>query len=87
MGDLEITDAAMAADLRFGDLVAFTDIDSSVTRYYQPGFVSIGIVSHGPGHAPGHGVGVTILATARSEHLSPKIGNGALASSLIAWST
>lgn len=87
VGDLEITDVAMSAALRFGDLVAFTDIDSSVTRYYQPGFVSIGIVSHGPGHAPGHGVGVTILASGRTEDLSPKIGNGALASKLIAWST
>lgn len=87
VGDLEITDAAMAAELRFGDLVAFTDIDSAVTRYYQPGFVSIGLVSHGPGHAPGHGVGVTILATARTEYLSPKIGNGDLADRLVAWST
>lgn len=87
VGDLEITDDSAADGLRFGDLVAFTDIDSAVTRYYQPGFVSIGLVSHGPGHAPGHGVGVTILLTATVEHLRPVMGEGALAGPLIGWST
>ncbi len=87
VGDLEITDHALAAGLRFGDLVAFTDIDSAVTRYYQPGMVSIGLVSHGPGHAPGHGVGVTILLTARAEHLHPVIGQAGMANVLIGWST
>ena len=87
VGDLEITDNALTASFRFGDLVAFTDIDSTVTRYYQPGMVSIGLVSHGPGHAPGHGVGVTILLTARAEHLQPVMGQGGMAKALIGWST
>lgn len=87
VGDLEITDETLSAGLRFGDLVAFTDIDSAVTRYYSPGFVSIGIVSHGPGHAPGHGVGVTILLTAPAAHLHAVLGKGALAQHLISWST
>jgi hypothetical protein len=47
--------------------------------------VSIGIVSHGPGHAPGHGVGVTILLTGPATHLRPVDGNGALAELLMDW--
>jgi hypothetical protein len=88
VGDLEITDESAAQGLRFGDLVAFKDIDSAVTRYYRTEMVSIGLVSHGPGHAPGHGVGVTILLTARTEHLHATIAEGAsLAKHLIGWST
>lgn len=88
VGDLEITDHGLAKDLRFADLVAFTDIDSTVTRYYQPGMISIGLVSHGPGHAPGHGVGVTILLTAKAERLRAVLNPGAsLAKHLIGWST
>ncbi len=86
VGDLEITDDALWQGLCFGDLVAFTDIDSAVTRFYRPGFLSIGIVSHGPGHAPGHGVGVTILLSAPARHLAAEIGDGALAPKLLAWS-
>ncbi len=87
VGDLEITDDALAAQLRFADLVAFTDMDSTVTRYYQPGRVSIGLVSHGSSPAPGHGVGVTILLTAKAEYLRPVLGEAALAKHLIGWST
>ena len=87
VGDLEITDHSLAAGLRFGDLVAFADIDSAVTRYFQPGMMSVGLVSHGPGHAPGHGVGVTILMTAKAEHLRAVLGNGGLGGLLVGWST
>ncbi len=86
VGDLEITDPAISSGLHFGDLVAFTDIDSTVTRFYRPGHISIGIVSHGPGHAQGHGVGVTILLTAPADRLRSKIGTGKLGSVLVAWS-
>lgn len=86
VGDLEITDAALSRDLRFADLVAFADIDSAVTRYYQPGLVSIGLVSHGPSAAPGHGLGVTILMTARADVLRPVMGAGNVAKHLIDWS-
>ena len=87
IGDLEITNDDLAAALRFGDLVAFTDIDSATGRYYQPGMVSIGVVSHGSSPAPGHGVGVTILLTGSNNHLRPVTGQGALARHLIEWST
>lgn len=90
VGDLEITDerclAGNVADLRFGDLVAFADIDSNVSRFYSPGRVSIGIVSHGPGHAPGHGIGVTILLTGPAERLIASIGQGGMGNILRQWS-
>ena len=72
IGDLEITEAhaAEATDgLRFGDLVAFADIDGRFGRYYRPGTVSVGIVAHGPSPAPGHGVGVTLLLAGPSSDL------------------
>jgi hypothetical protein len=87
VGDLEITDHDLAAGLRFGDLVAFTHMDSTVSRHFHPGTVSIGLVSHGSSPAPGHGVGVTILMTAKAEHLRPVIGQGGLAGLLMDWST
>lgn len=87
VGDLEITDHSIASGLRFGDLVAFADVDSATSRHFRLGAVSIGIVSHGPGHAPGHGVGVTILLTAKADYLHPVIGQAGLASLLIGWST
>jgi hypothetical protein len=59
--------------LRFGDLIAFDAIDAATARFYRPGFLSIGIVSHGPSHVPGHGIGVTILLTAPSDRLTPRI--------------
>jgi Domain of unknown function (DUF4438) len=72
IGDLEIADPQAVAgvdDLRFGDLVAFADIDGRFGRYYRPGMVSIGIVAHGPSPAPGHGVGVTLLIAGPSSNL------------------
>ncbi|MDB5561218.1 MAG: hypothetical protein JWN11_636 [Hyphomicrobiales bacterium] len=90
VGDLEITDerclAGSVADLHFGDMVAFADIDSNVSRFYRPGMASIGIVSHGPGHAPGHGIGVTILLTGPAERLIASIGQGGMGATLREWS-
>lgn len=80
VGDLEIADprvlAGTLAGLRFGDLVAFQDIDAATTRHYRPGHVSIGVVSHGPSPAPGHGVGVTLLLTGPATALRPAIVPG-----------
>jgi hypothetical protein len=90
VGDLEITDerclAGSLGDLRFGDLVAFADIDSHVSRFYSPGMVSIGIVSHGPSHAPGHGIGITILLTGPAEGLIASMGRGGMGPTLRTWS-
>lgn len=65
IGDLEITaDEAVTgspAGLRFGDLVAFRDIDGRVNRFYRPGFVSVGVMAHGSSPVAGHGPGATII--------------------------
>jgi len=87
IGDLEIAGDSVIAgsivELHFGDLVAFADVDASTTRFYHPGRLSIGAVSHGPSPAPGHGIGVTILMTGPSGSLSAEIGQeGSLGTSL-----
>jgi hypothetical protein len=76
IGDLEIADATVIPGdlgLRFGDLVAFADIDGEFGRYYRPGWVSVGLVAHGPGFAPGHGIGVTLLLSGGAEELHVRI--------------
>lgn len=90
IGDLEIAaDNLLAGDvdqLRFGDLVAFRSIDASVTRFYRPGWISVGLVSHGPSPAPGHGIGVTLLLTGPETHLEAKVGpEGAVGLAIRQW--
>lgn len=76
IGDLEIADRSAAPDLRFGDLVAFEGIDASTARFHSPGHLSVGIVAHGPGLAPGHGVGITILVTGLTADFGIRITPG-----------
>lgn len=72
--------------LRFGDLIAFDAIDAATTRSYRPGYVSIGVVSHGPSHVPGHGVGVTILLSGPSHRLEAQVGApGSIGNLLRQW--
>ena len=64
IGDVEIADPGALHDpdgLRFGDLVAVTDMDGRVSRFPRIGWVSVGVVAHGPSPVPGHGVGLTLL--------------------------
>jgi hypothetical protein len=69
--------AGTLSELRFGDLVAFADIDAGTTRFYRPGWVSIGLLSHGPSPAPGHGIGITMLITGPGRLLQVDIGESA----------
>lgn len=89
IGDLEIADPelAVSAELRFGDLVAFQDVDAAHGRHYAPGYVSIGVVSHGPSESPGHGPGVTILISGPRTDLGVAVGSGAglVAEALLGW--
>jgi hypothetical protein len=90
IGDLEIAaDNLLVGDadqLRFGDLVAFRSIDASVTRFYRPGWISVGLVSHGPSPTPGHGIGVTLLLTGPETHLEVKVGpKGAVGLAIRQW--
>jgi hypothetical protein len=81
VGDLEIADqpwlAGTERPLRFGDLVAFDAVDARTMRFHRPGHVAIGLVAHGPGHAPGHGIGVTILLSGPAASLSTRVVAGA----------
>ena len=80
IGDLEVDDGGtslLPSDLRFGDLVAFSDIDATTNRFHHVGYVAIGLVAHGPSPAPGHGVGVTILASGPASRLQAVVRDDA----------
>jgi hypothetical protein len=49
--------------LLFGDLVAVADIDARYNMGYRRGWLTIGIVVHGPSPLPGHGPGITPILT------------------------
>jgi Domain of unknown function (DUF4438) len=91
IGDLEITEAetleGSVSALCFGDLIAFQNIDARAGRYYRPGHVAIGLVAHGPGPAPGHGPGITILITGPATNLAARVAEDAtVGSNLRHWS-
>lgn len=87
VGDLEVTDPSLVLptgiEFTFGDLVAFDEVDARFGRYYRPGYVSIGIVSHGPSQAPGHGVGVTILISGPARDIAVVLDDTASLASAI----
>ncbi|MEM7052964.1 MAG: DUF4438 domain-containing protein [Pseudomonadota bacterium] len=49
--------------LRFGDIVAIVNADSSYGRIYKQGAITIGVIVHGRSESAGHGPGVTTLFT------------------------
>jgi hypothetical protein len=81
IGDVEIAgDEVLAGDveaLRFGDLVAFDALDGRVSRFHRPGFVTVGVVSHGPSPTPGHGPGLTVILSGPADALRLRIDPGA----------
>lgn len=62
--------AALAQDLRFGDVVALLDQDHRHARCWRAGWTSVGVVAHGTSAAGGHGFGMMTLFTAPSARLS-----------------
>lgn len=60
-------------DLRFGDLVAIMDADSSYGRIYKQGAIIIGIIAHSDCVIAGHGPGVTSLFTSVTGKIVPRI--------------
>jgi hypothetical protein len=91
VGDVEIAAEEVLegslTGLAFGDLIAFRDLDSRVSRFFRPGRVTIGILSHGPSPTPGHGPGVTVLLTGPADLLHPAVSPTAtLAPALLAQS-
>jgi len=66
--------------LRFGDIVAITDADSTYGRVYRQGAITIAVVSHGRSDSAGHGPGVTTLFTSKTGRIEPyKMGDANLA--------
>ena len=65
--DLQLTPATAgrheAGGLCLGDLVAITDLDARFNAGYRRGWLSVGLVVHGGSPQPGHGPGVTVIAT------------------------
>jgi len=80
IGDLDIAEenALTGQALRYGDLVAFQDIDSSAGRFRRPGYVSIGLMCHGPGTEDGHGPGACILISGPADELAAVPGPASL---------
>jgi hypothetical protein len=59
----------MARDLRFGDIVAVLDQDHRYNRRFAPGWVAVGIISHGDAAGGGHGYGLMTLLTAPADRI------------------
>jgi hypothetical protein len=57
--------------LRFGDIVAIVDSDSTYGRVYRQGAFTIASVSHGRSDSAGHGPGVTTLFTSKNGRIEP----------------
>jgi hypothetical protein len=59
--------------LRLGDMVAISDWDAAYNTGYREGSSLIGVVVHGSSRIAGHGVGLTILMSGRSDSLVPEL--------------
>jgi len=66
--DLQLT-AADGIGLRFGDLVAISDIDARYNMGYRRGWMTIGVLGHGASPLPGHGPGITVIASGPARSL------------------
>ncbi|HUG43479.1 MAG TPA: DUF4438 domain-containing protein, partial [Acidobacteriota bacterium] len=76
--DIQMFDASVVAEngletLRFGDVVAIMDADSSYGRVFRKGAVTIGVVAHGYSNVAGHGPGVTTLIASPTGNIEPYI--------------
>jgi len=86
--DIQMFDPATVEEyqlssLRFGDIVAIIDADTSYGRIYRQGAVTIGVVSHGRSDSAGHGPGVTTLFTSTAGNIEPVIDARANLSALL----
>jgi hypothetical protein len=64
-------------NLRFGDLVAIEDHDSSYGWTYREGAISIGVVIHSDSRLAGHGPGVQTLLTCADGRILPRVSGDA----------
>ena len=61
-GDIDIL---TGNGLRYGDIVALKDIDTTFGRGYKKGAMTIGVIVHSNSIIAGHGPGVTSLFTCK----------------------
>ena len=76
--------AALAAELRFGDVVALLDQDHRYARRHRPGWVAIGVICHGASVGGGHGFGMMTLLSAPADRLALASSTEARLSRLLA---
>jgi hypothetical protein len=69
--DLQLT-TADGVPLRFGDLVAISDIDARYNIGYRRDWMTIGLLVHGSSPLPGHGPGITVILTGPARSLRPQ---------------
>lgn len=63
--------------LRLGDVVAIRDADCRFGRSVKTGAITIGVVVHASCLVSGHGPGVTVIMTAASKLIAPKMKQNA----------
>jgi Domain of unknown function (DUF4438) len=66
----------LLGQLRLGDLVAVHDLDVRHNIGYRRGWVTIGVIVHGDSPQPGHGPGLTPLATGPIESFHIEVSRG-----------
>lgn len=58
-------------ELKFGDLVMVMDHDNHNGPHYRKGAVSVGVVVHSDSFTSGHGPGLTIILTSKTDNIKP----------------
>ncbi len=76
--DIQMFDRAIVEEyhletLRFGDLVAIENADSTYGRLYRTGAITVGVIVHSACVIAGHGPGVATLFTSATGKITPKI--------------
>lgn len=64
-------------DLRFGDIIAIDNHDSRHGAYYNPDYITIGIICHSDSFTAGHGPGVTVIACGNKNELEYTLDSSA----------
>ena len=58
-------------NLKLGDLVIITDLDSSYGRQYKRGAASVGVIIHGDSKVAGHGPGIATFMSSMNRRIEP----------------
>jgi hypothetical protein len=71
--DEQVVEKYNLNSLRFGDIVAVIDADTSYGRVFRTGAVTIGVITHSGSVIAGHGPGVTTLFTSAEGLIEPVV--------------